>query len=144
MTVIVQTHVECWSELTATKYIPGQTQMPRGIWRSQEEKPGETGRSEKKPGGAIEPIWVILGQGPPTISHLVAILCLPLGYLGASLEPSWGILEQSWSQPGPAWSHLAAILGPSWSHLGTILGRLGAILGHLGPSWGILEPSLAP
>ena len=31
LTVIVQTYVECWSELTTTKYIPGQTQMPRGI-----------------------------------------------------------------------------------------------------------------
>jgi hypothetical protein len=156
LTVIVQTYVECWSELTATKYIPGQTQMPRGIWRSQEEKPAETGRSEKEPGGAIGGAKRIqderadLGHLGPGPSHLVAILCLPfrpswsqpgaiLG-LGAILEPAWASLEPSCGYLGailePAWGHLGASLGPSWA----VLGPSWAILGHLGASWSHLGP----
>jgi hypothetical protein len=100
LTVIVQVYIESWSELTATKYIPGQTQITRGIWRSQEEKPGETGRSEKEPGEAIggakriQDERAVLGHLGPGPSHLVTILCIPLGHLGASLEPAW-VLEQS-------------------------------------------------
>ena len=36
-----------------------------------------------------------------------------LGYLAATLEPSWAIL-------GPSWAHL----GPSWSHLGRVYGAI--------------------